>query len=66
MIRAVLTSEKLFIRGDLNGHVGTSSAGFEAARGGFGYDSRNQGEEKVLEFAVAFDLMIANTFFSKR
>ena len=40
LIRAVPSSEKLFI--DLNGHVGTTSAGFEAVHGGFGYGSRNQ------------------------
>ena len=65
MVRAVPSSEKLFIGGDLNGHVGTSSAGFEAVHGGFGYGSRNQ-EGEVLVFAIAFDLMIANTFFRKR
>ena len=36
LVRAVPSSEKLFIGGDLNGHVGTSSAGFEAVHGGFG------------------------------
>ena len=41
LIRAVLSSEKFFI-GDLNGYVGTTSAGFEAVHGGFGYGSRNQ------------------------
>ena len=59
LIRAVPSSEKLFI-GDLNGHAGTTSVGFEAVHGGFGYGSRNQEEEEVLDFAVAFDLMIAN------
>jgi exonuclease III len=48
LVRAVPSSEKLFIGGDLNGHVGTSSAGFEAAHGGFGYGSRNQEGEEVL------------------
>ena len=66
MVRAIPSSEKLFIGGDLNGHVGMSSAGFEAVHGGFRYGSRNQEEEKVLDFAIAFDLMIANTFFHKR
>ena len=66
MVRAVPSSEKLFIGGDFNGHVGTSSAGFEAVHGGFGYGSRNQEGEEVLDFAIAFDLMIANTFFHKR
>ena len=36
LIRAVPSSEKLFIGGDLNGHVGTTSAGFEAVHGDFG------------------------------
>jgi hypothetical protein len=53
LVRAIPSSEKLFIGGDLNGHVGTTSVGFE------------EGEE-VLDFTVAFDLMIANTFFRKR
>ena len=66
LVRAIPSSEKLFIGGDLNGHVGTTSAGFEAVHGGFGYGSRNQEGEEVLDFAVAFDLMIANTFFRKR
>ena len=35
LIRAVTSSEKLFIGGDLNGHVGTTSAGFEAVHGGW-------------------------------
>ena len=62
----VPSSEKLFIAGDLNGHVGTSSAGFETVHGGFGYGSRNQEGEEVLDFTIAFDLMMANTFFRKR
>ena len=66
LVRAVPSSEKLFIGGDLNGHVGISSASFEAVHGGFGYGSRNQEEEEVFDFAIAFDLMIANTFFRKR
>ena len=66
MVRAAPSSEKLFIGDDLNGHVGTSSAGFEAVHGVFGYGSRNQEGEKVLDFVIAFDLMIANTFFRKR
>ena len=66
LIRVVPSSEKLFIGEDLNGHVGTTSVGFEAVHGGFGYGSRNQEGEEVLDFAVAFDLMIANTFFRKK
>ena len=66
LVRAIPSSEKLFIGEDLNGHVGTTSACFEAVYRGFGYGSRNQEGKEVLDFAVAFDLMIANTFFRKR
>ena len=66
MVRAVPIREKLFIGGDLNGHVGTTNTGFEAAHGGFGFGSINPEGEEVLDFAVAFDLMLANTFFQKR
>jgi hypothetical protein len=34
MVRAVPTNEKLFIGGDLNGHLGSTNAGYELAHGG--------------------------------
>jgi hypothetical protein len=34
--------------------------------GGFGYESRNQEGEGILNFALAYDLFVANTFFRKR
>jgi hypothetical protein len=60
MIISIPSSEKLFIGGDLNSHLGRTSAGFETVYGGFGYGSSNQEEKEVFNFAVAFDLMIAN------
>ncbi|XP_078172001.1 uncharacterized protein LOC144566019 [Carex rostrata] len=66
MVRGVPSSEKLFIGGDFNGHVGTTSGGFERVHGGFGYGDRNQEGEEILNFVVAYDLMLANTFFRKR
>ena len=65
LVRAVPTNEKLFIGGDLNNHVGLSNAGYEVAHGGFGYGSRNKEGEEVLDFAIAYNLMVANTFFRK-
>jgi hypothetical protein len=59
-------NEKLFIGGDLNGHVGATNVGFERVHEGFGYDSRNQEGEDVLNFTLAYDLLIANTLFRKR
>ena len=66
MVRSVPNSEKLFLGGNFNGHVGTTSGGFQRVHGGFGYGERNQEEEDILNFVVAYDLMIANTFFRKR
>ena len=65
MVSTVPASEKLFI-GDLNGHVGATNVGFERVYGGFGYGSRSQEGEDVLNFALAYDLLIANTVFKKR
>jgi hypothetical protein len=66
MVSTVHISEKLFIGGDLNSHVGAINVGFERVHGRFRYDSRNQEGEDVLNFALAYDLLIANTLFRKR
>jgi hypothetical protein len=66
MIRGVSSSEKLFIRGDFNGHVDTTRWGFERVHEGFGYGEQNQEGEEILNFDVAYDLMVANTSFRKK
>jgi hypothetical protein len=66
MIRGVSSSEKIYIGGDLNGHVGTVRTGFERVHENFGYDEQNQEEKEILNFVVAYDLMVANTFFRKK
>jgi hypothetical protein len=65
MVSIMPIREKLFIGEDLNGHVGATNAGFERVHGGFGYGGRNQEGEDVLNFALAYDLLIANTLFRK-
>jgi hypothetical protein len=65
-VRRVPSSEKLFIRGDLNSRVGTVRGGFERVHGDFGYGEQNQEGEDILNFAIAYDLMVANTFFRKK
>jgi exonuclease III len=42
MVSTVPISGKIFIEGDLNGHVGATNVGFERVHEGFGYGSRNQ------------------------
>jgi hypothetical protein len=64
LVSSVPLSEKLFIGGDLNGHVGSTRVGFDGVHGGFKYGSWNQ-EEGILNFALAYDLIVANTLFRK-
>ena len=52
--------------GDWNGHVGREAAGYEGDHEGSGYGERNADGDRVLEFAVANDFVIGNTFFVKR
>jgi hypothetical protein len=66
LVSSVPLWEKLFIGGDLNGHVCSTRVGFDMVHGGFGYGSRNQEEEGILNFALAYDLSVANTLFRKR
>jgi hypothetical protein len=46
--------------------MGTDYTGFEGVHWGFGYGDRNQEGKDVLDFHVAYDLFVANTFFRKR
>ncbi|XP_021840371.2 uncharacterized protein [Spinacia oleracea] len=66
VVQRVPRSEKLIIGGDLNGHVGSSRDGFESIHGGFGYGERNEAGNAILDFALAYDLGIMNTWFEKR
>jgi hypothetical protein len=66
LVSCVPLLEKLFIGGDLNGHVGSTRVGFDGVHGGFGYESRNQEGEGIMNFALAYDLIVANILFRKR
>ena len=54
-------SELIIGMGDLNGHVGRNSDGFQGAHGGFSIGKRNQEGKMLLEFCDAKHLCIANT-----
>jgi hypothetical protein len=66
LVSSVTISEELFIRGDFNGHACSTRVGFEGVHRGFGYVSRNQEGEGILNFALAYNLIVANTLFRKR
>jgi hypothetical protein len=65
LISSVSISEKLFIGRDLNGHIGSTRVGFDKVHEGFRYGSRNQEEDGILNFVLAYDLIVANTLFRK-
>uniref|UniRef100_A0A1S3Y562 Craniofacial development protein 2-like n=1 Tax=Nicotiana tabacum TaxID=4097 RepID=A0A1S3Y562_TOBAC len=66
MVRGILHTEKLFIGGDFNGHIGASSGGYDDVHDGFGFGDRNEGGTSVLDFAIVFDLVKANSSFPEK
>ncbi|KAI8547554.1 hypothetical protein RHMOL_Rhmol07G0205200 [Rhododendron molle] len=60
------TGYKLYYMGDFNGHVGVHKQGYEKVHGGFGFGDLNGGGRRILDFAVAFDLIVGNTLYRKR
>ncbi|XP_071712400.1 uncharacterized protein [Rutidosis leptorrhynchoides] len=65
VVRMYPQEHRLLIGGDLNGHIGTDVEGYARAHGGFGFGIRNEEGISILEFAVAHDLVVANSFFKK-
>ncbi|XP_050141126.1 uncharacterized protein LOC126617112 [Malus sylvestris] len=66
LVQGIAQTEKLFIGGDLNGHVGRETGNYGGFHGGHGFGERNKDGEAILDFAMAYDLFLANTFFKKR
>ncbi|XP_075095372.1 uncharacterized protein LOC142173656 [Nicotiana tabacum] len=66
ILRSIPHTEKLFIGGDFNGDIGASARGYDDVLGGFGFGDKNEGGTSLLNFARAFDLVIANSSFLKR
>ncbi|KAG5583105.1 hypothetical protein H5410_053732 [Solanum commersonii] len=65
VVRGIPNTEKIVIGGDFNGHIGATSSGFDDVHGGFGFGVRNGGGTSLLDFAKAFELVIANSCFQK-
>ncbi|XP_019264090.1 PREDICTED: craniofacial development protein 2-like [Nicotiana attenuata] len=66
LVSSIPQSEKLVIGGDFNGHIGADAGGYGEVHGGFGLGVRNGGGTSLLDFARAFELLIANSSFQKR
>ncbi|XP_059290453.1 uncharacterized protein LOC132043988 [Lycium ferocissimum] len=66
VVGGIPPTEKLFVGGDFNGHIGSISGGYDDVHGGFGFGDRNGGGVALLDFARAFGLVIANSSFPKK
>ena len=62
----VVTSEKVLVGGDFNGHVGSGMGGFGDVHGGLGIGQINNGTIRLLDWAVGKGLSLMNTCFEKR
>ena len=61
-------SEFLIHCGDWNGHAGHAGTEYREVHGGMGY-GRSESDvegERILEYALAFDMLLGNTCFKKR
>ena len=65
-IARVSSSEQLIISGDWNGYIGSNSTAFEDVHGGQALGKRNHKGERLLEFAVANELVVGNSWFKKK
>ena len=62
----ITDTQEVLICGDFNGHIGARAAGYEEVHGGLAFGKRNADGERVLEFSVANNLVVANSWFKKR
>ncbi|XP_059279413.1 uncharacterized protein LOC132033452 [Lycium ferocissimum] len=66
VVGSIPPTEKLFVGGYFNGHIGSISRGYDGVHGGFGFGDRNGGGVSLLDFAKAFGLVVANSSFPKK
>ncbi|XP_055824398.1 uncharacterized protein LOC129892905 [Solanum dulcamara] len=59
-------TKKVFIGVDFNGHIGSTPSGFDNLHGDSDFGVRNFGETSFLDFSRAYELVIANSCFSKK
>jgi hypothetical protein len=65
LVSSAPISEKLFIGGGINEHICSIIVGFNGVHESFRYGSRNQEGDDILNFVLAYDLIIINTLFRK-
>ena len=63
--RKIPYEEVLWIAGDLNGHIGGKSLD-EGVIGRYEVGTRNEGGDRIVDFAIARSMAVVNTYFQKR
>ena len=66
LMTSIPEDERVVVGGDLNGHIGTSNRVISRIHGGLGMGERNEEGETIIDFALAFDMALVNTFFTKK
>ncbi|XP_075103839.1 uncharacterized protein LOC142178398 [Nicotiana tabacum] len=66
VVCGILHIKKMLIGGDFNGHTETAARGYDDMDGDFVFGDRNEGGTWLLDFAKAFDMVIANSSFQKK
>jgi len=51
VVSGVPSTEKLFMKVDSNGHIGSLLRGYDDVHGSFGFRERNEGEAFLLDFS---------------
>ncbi|XP_013794700.1 uncharacterized protein LOC106478685 [Limulus polyphemus] len=64
-IQSISQEERVFLRGNLNGHIGAERGVMPRGHGGWGVEERNGEGESIIDFALANEIAIVNTFFKK-
>ena len=66
LMQEIPGGEMIIVNGDSNGHEGKHRNAYERVHVGYEFGDLNEAEMSILDFAVAFDLIVANTFFKKK
>jgi len=48
----ILHNDMLVLLGDMNGHVGSSTVGYDGMHGGYGYGARNTDNSRILDMYI--------------
>ena len=66
VIQEIPQREKIYIEGDFNRYIGKKRDGYKMIHGGYRFGDRNKASLSILDFVVAYNLILANTYFKKR